>query len=524
MAWLKENGNLPRINTLDAQPYLHVDDKLDILQQLWNSTSSSQGKNEEESFIAKLLFSETILARNERRGLNSSKHSSSRKESPRVPNNREAKFNQLKPKRLAYVAQDVDSEVSELSEHSSCTESEIEEIEEDGMMAFSEDSARGKRENPLLLPTLHTDTAASSHMTNNPKNFKGPLRPTRRTIKVGGGKLFCLEMGDANPNQMLGNISINLENERAIWSRKEMIHKNRIDKFKLMHQRLGHVGSAALSKVHNVTTLTKPILIPQMLPEYDISLGVNIAGPFSVSVRGNSYFAEIVDNWSRKVWILVLTHRSDLAKKLYGLSIILEKQSGETILAGRSDGAAEILKLFGEWKLKRGIRAIQTSENEARVLLEDSKMPVEFWDYAVESGAYVRNRLQRGPWIEKDIEGAIVHQQLSPEGAWSETIGNVEHLVSNPSEESLINENNKTESKPSSASITNNLPIDTTKQSVIVTPNNLPNTSSKVVSPKNNLTKHLVKVSEDLNPYLELVTKKFVRKLGLGDYRYNDQK
>ncbi|POS81931.1 hypothetical protein EPUL_006128, partial [Erysiphe pulchra] len=103
---------------------------------------------------------------------------------------------------------------------------------------------------------------------------------------------------------------------------------------------------------------------------------------------------------------LLLANKSELSKKMNELSLMLEKQSGEEILAGRSDNAPEIIKLFGEWKSKRGIvpqttapynsnqngtaeRGIQSSEREARALLEDSGMPVEFWDYAVESGAYV---------------------------------------------------------------------------------------------------------------------------------------
>lgn len=43
----------------------------------------------------------------------------------------------------------------------------------------------------------------------------------------------------------------------------------------------------------------------------------------------------------------------------------------------------------------------------------------EFWDFAVEAGAFVRSKLQRGPWIEKDVESRLVHPQLSPEGAWT---------------------------------------------------------------------------------------------------------
>ncbi|KAI0996702.1 hypothetical protein K3495_g11482 [Podosphaera aphanis] len=164
-----------------------------------------------------------------------------------------------------------------------------------------------------------------------------------------------------------------------------------------MHRRLGHVSSTAIAKVHNVTTLKKPIIESQMLPKCEICVKPNIKNRFSkrlsphqakrrailsvfpISIRGNTYFAEVIDN---------------LPAKLNELSIVLERQSGEEIFAGRSDGAPEILKLFGEWKSKRGIvpqttapytssqngmaeRTIQTSEKEARALLEDSNMPVE---------------------------------------------------------------------------------------------------------------------------------------------------
>lgn len=55
-------------------------------------------------------------------------------------------------------------------------------------------------------------------------------------------------------------------------------------------------------------------------------------------------------------------------------------------------------------------RAIKSSEKEAHALLEDSKMPAEFWDYAVEFGAYVRTQLQRELWIEKEIEWNFVRR------------------------------------------------------------------------------------------------------------------
>ncbi|KAI0991928.1 hypothetical protein K3495_g16259, partial [Podosphaera aphanis] len=311
---------------------------------------------------------------------------------------------------------------------------------------------RSKQHHSLTPTIWHPDTAASSHMTDNPKLFKGPLRPTRRTIRVGGGKLFCREMGDAwmvtkmgvavlkdcllvpglganlmsvrkscatsglkgyfdqekmyllegnktvlsashengvycvdfilsadrnecafnsqhvspdNMNrsnqisdlangdelmfennyedktfisspltsQQLHNTPTVRSQDQPVWNKKEMIHKNRLQKFTLMHRRLGHVSSTAISKVHNVTTLKRPIIVPQMLPKCEVCvkaniknrfskrlsphqakrlaiLSVDIAGPFPTSIRGNSYFAEVIDSWSRKVWIIPIAKKS----------------------------------------------------------------------------------------------------------------------------------------------------------------------------------------------------------------------
>lgn len=112
----------------------------------------------------------------------SSKHSSSRKETDRVANNRRTHLNRQKEKKTAYVAQDIDSEVYEsYSKIESDDEDDDNDfvVAEEGMMAFSDETPRGKPRSSSPLPMWHADTAASSHMTDNPKNFKGPLRPTR---------------------------------------------------------------------------------------------------------------------------------------------------------------------------------------------------------------------------------------------------------------------------------------------------------------------------------------------------------
>ncbi|KAI1005398.1 hypothetical protein K3495_g2817 [Podosphaera aphanis] len=50
-------------------------------------------------------------------------------------------------------------------------------------------------------------------------------------------------------------------------------------------------------------------------------------------------------------------------------------------------------------------RAIQTTENGIRAMLEDAKLSVEFWCFAAQTDAYLRNRLEKDPIIEKDIKG-----------------------------------------------------------------------------------------------------------------------
>ena len=270
------------------------------------------------------------------------------------------------------------------------------------------DVASNSNHIPVDKSYLHSFTKKSPAETDETILKEGnDFNPVSNPQDPRGISSFPLQTGEHNSEKI-----------DSVWSKKEMAHKNRLNMFSLMHRRLGHVSSTALAKIHNVTTLTKPIIIPQNIPRCEVCvkaniknrfskmlsphqrrplavISVDIAGPFPISVRGNSYFAEIIDNWSRKVWIIPLAKRSDLAVKLDELSIILERQTGEKILAARSDGAPEILGLFGDWKKKRGIisqttapyssnqnggaeRAIQSSEKEARALLEDSNMPVEF--------------------------------------------------------------------------------------------------------------------------------------------------
>ncbi|KAI1003944.1 hypothetical protein K3495_g4263 [Podosphaera aphanis] len=67
--------------------------------------------------------------------------------------------------------------------------------------------------------------------------------------------------------------------------------------------------------------------------------------------------------------------------------------------AARSDNAPELKKTTDkDSSNQNGVteRSIQTAENSMRAMLEDAKLPIEFWDEAMEADAYIRNRTPIG--------------------------------------------------------------------------------------------------------------------------------
>ncbi|POS84547.1 hypothetical protein EPUL_003229, partial [Erysiphe pulchra] len=238
-----------------------MEDKLDSLQRLWDITTSLKGIDNEEAFVARGRWPKSQLRtqrvqshspenqvdfrsanqnncspkarargfrcytcksedhrvdscpyqegarawalnqrlkdeKYERRGLNRLKSSGPSKYLDRPSKDRHVHFKSHNDKKgKAYVAHTVDSE--EYNSETS-TEHEDDDIIEDGLMALEQKTSLGERTHHSLLSVWHADTAALSHTTDDPKNFRGPQRPTHCTIKVGGGKLFCRKIGDAS--------------------------------------------------------------------------------------------------------------------------------------------------------------------------------------------------------------------------------------------------------------------------------------------------------------------------------------
>jgi hypothetical protein len=214
------------------------------------------------------------------------------------------------------------------------------------------------------------------------------------------------------------------------------LKKADMERYQLWHERCAHAGPEVIRNLHKRTTLKK-IKVPnnkevyvtcklakmrkriskELSPWKETILALvyaDIAGPFYTSLRGNRYMAKLVDSASRYVWVVLGKDRKDIVRNLRNWKKQVEKQSGLSVIGIRIDNASELKALLKEWITLDGIReestvayssfqngpaekSIQTSENDFRAMLKGQGLPLEFWDEAAVTGAYVRNRIMNGP-------------------------------------------------------------------------------------------------------------------------------
>ncbi len=209
------------------------------------------------------------------------------------------------------------------------------------------------------------------------------------------------------------------------------------ERYELMHRRFGHCGPEKLRKLHKVSNVRK-ITIPrhawrspcevcklaklrnriskQLNPWKDQILelvSVDACGPLPRTLRGNSYFGMLVENATRKEWVIPAKTRDELVLKLRQWKIRVEQETQMRLIGVRVDNATELKSLLEDWVKTEGVlhqptapyqhnqngvveRAIQTAEGDIRATLIDAKLPIEFWDEAVEARTYIRNRLPGG--------------------------------------------------------------------------------------------------------------------------------
>lgn len=245
----------------------------------------------------------------------------------------------------------------------------------------------------------------------------------------------CLHLG--NESAFIHDEESDPDSDNASTGTNEL-KKTDLERYRLWHERCAHAGPEVIRNLHKRTTLRK-VKVPndreacitcklakmrkkiskELSPWKETILALvyaDIGGPFHTSVQGNQYMAKLVDSASRLVWVIPGKDRKDVVRNLQNWKKLVEKQSGLQIMGVRIDNATELKALLQEWLATDGIReentivhssfqngpaekSIQTSENDFRAMLKDQGLPLEFWDEAAMTGAYVRNRIMNGPRV-----------------------------------------------------------------------------------------------------------------------------
>ncbi|KAI0993875.1 hypothetical protein K3495_g14309, partial [Podosphaera aphanis] len=189
-------------------------------------------------------------------------------------------------------------------------------------------------------------------------------------------------------------------------------------------------------KIGKMRNKISKILAPHKREPLEL-ISFDIAGPFPTSLRGNRYFLQVVDSWSRRLWSIPLKTKDQAIHELRKLKLREEKQTGKMLKAARSDNAPELKNVMEQWQREDGViaeftavasshqngpaeRSIQTAEMAIRTMICDAELPIEFWDEAVEYDSYIRNRLPVGPIVDGKL--------TSPIEAYTGLRPNVDHI------------------------------------------------------------------------------------------------
>jgi hypothetical protein len=249
------------------------------------------------------------------------------------------------------------------------------------------------------------------------------------------------------------------QDETSVGSTENNLEKQDTE-YQLWHRRFAHLGAEKIRTLHKVTTLSKPITIPQdeVTPCEVCSLTkmrnrrgkttqrkaevlqlvhVDTCGPFEPARNGERYFLHVLDNHSRMTWTYPMNTKDEAPLHLSKWKVEAERESDTKLKAVKSDNAPELVKILKQWETQSGIahnpteaynslqngaveRSIQTSEGSMRAMLKDSGLPNEFWPDAVRADVYLRNRTATGP----EIDGKVV----SPVEAYTGQKPSVDHI------------------------------------------------------------------------------------------------
>ena len=162
----------------------------------------------------------------------------------------------------------------------------------------------------------------------------------------------------------------------------------------------------------------------------------DVCGPMkTTSMGGARYFLTFIDDFSRKVWVLVLKCKSEVFERFKAWKALVENESDHKVKVLRSDNGGEYTsKAFEAFMREHGIahqtsapytpqqngvaeRANRTLVEMARAMLHAQGLKYEFWAEAVSNAAYIRNRCPTS---------AVA--SMTPQEAWSGRRPNIGHM------------------------------------------------------------------------------------------------
>ncbi|KAJ9538527.1 hypothetical protein OSB04_031260 [Centaurea solstitialis] len=139
---------------------------------------------------------------------------------------------------------------------------------------------------------------------------------------------------------------------------------------------------------------------------------MDLFGPTNVmSIGKKSYCLVIVDDFSRYTWVYFLKTKDEISGLIKSFVTRVENQSNLKVKVIRSDNGTEsknsdINSFCDEKGIEKQYSAPRTPQHNgvaerrnrtlieaARSLLVDSKLPITFWDEAVNTACYVQNRI-----------------------------------------------------------------------------------------------------------------------------------
>ncbi|KAL1192817.1 Retrovirus-related Pol polyprotein from transposon TNT 1-94 [Cardamine amara subsp. amara] len=147
------------------------------------------------------------------------------------------------------------------------------------------------------------------------------------------------------------------------------------------------------------------------------------------AICGSRYFLTIVDDYSRAVWIYLLTSKQETPTHLKNFLALVDCQFSTVVKTLRSDNGSEFVCLQ-DYFLQKGIvhetSCVGTPQqngrverkhrhilNVARVLCFQAHLPIEFWGYCALAVGYLINRTQTALLQEK-TPFELIYQRPPP--------------------------------------------------------------------------------------------------------------